>query len=187
MNQLRPLAAALFLTLACSSTGCASILKGNTSTMHIGGVSPGDRVVTSDGREQEVRSYRTQVELPSNGDNADTVVVKTKRGDYNIRPTRFVGGGWIVADILLGGLIGVLVDGLTGNWHEYRDVTLAGRRPPAPSAESAPKAARPDVCAEARYYQGRAEATEDATARARLQEIAARKRGECQAGGRAAP
>lgn len=186
-----------FAPLALSATGCASLFKGDYSSMRVIGLDARDKVVALDGTE--VPHQGELVKLPAKG-GTDYVrlSVKTDRGYFTVNPHRYVAAHWAVYDVL-GGLVTfflpVLVDGFTQNWHEYDDVRLpagpggqprpvsssaAPSTPAAPPRGAAPASeGEPKACVEAREYRQRADEARGEE-RTLLLNLAERKAGECR-------
>ncbi len=124
----------LVLVLALTNAGCATILKGNTSSMRIEGL-PTDAVVeTADGIAVErtkpltPRRPPTDTVLLSVSDPPRTVRVTSGGTVTQLPARRFVGAGWVVLGILTG-LVPLVIDAASGNWYEYEDVSLTdGKR-----------------------------------------------------------
>ena len=88
----------LAVMLACA-TGCGAILNSGTATVT---VPPGATVDGVPGTVQVSQKRSHQVQLPS----GQRCVIESG-----------VSGGYVVADILLTGLLGVIIDGVTADWN----------------------------------------------------------------------
>jgi hypothetical protein len=97
--------------------GCAAILGSKTADVAAVSEPPGAEIYL-DG----VRA----------GVTPDTITVESKKShtmtfrapgyrEESCRLTSSVDGGWIILDVLLGGLVGVIVDAATGEWNELSD------------------------------------------------------------------
>ena len=113
------LAPALLAVLALSSlSGCGAILNGTSSQIPVTSSPDGAQVLVTfrfpDGREQIVPVGRD------------------------------VNGGYIVLDVLVAGILGIVVDAVTGGWSEPEVDPLHGAPPPkSPPAPGAAVAAAP--------------------------------------------
>lgn len=94
--------------------GCATILGGGNST---------ELRATSEPAGAQVYANGSMV-----GKTPTTLIVDKRKDQHlefkldgyenkNVLVTSGVQGGWVVADIFLGGLIGVVVDAATGSWN----------------------------------------------------------------------
>ncbi len=119
----------LLVLLSLANAGCATLLKGDTSTMQIEGL-PDDAVVeTADGinvvrqRGLTARKPLTDEVVLSVTDPARTVRVSSGGTVTQLPAKRFVGKGWLVLGILTG-FLPLVIDAATGNWYEYEDTSM---------------------------------------------------------------
>lgn len=142
--------AAVFLCL----TGCATVLKGPKSALRLKSYPDSIRVFGRDGREFAVRDELEEDEskfrMGSNEKvfrsvgkfialdvrHEDILIFKSGEKSYTITPTPYAAAGWVLADLFLTPLWGLIIDGATGNFMEFEPVVL----PPLSefSAESKP-------------------------------------------------
>lgn len=104
---------ALCVTLLLS--GCAAILSGTKQRVSFTSDPPGAQVVANG---QTICTTPCSAELKKKND----YTIEIRKSGYapgRAQLESSVGGGWIVADILFGGLIGIAVDGLTGAWNSF--------------------------------------------------------------------
>ena len=108
----------MFFAVACAALlcSCATILKGDYETVSISSNPPGAQV-TFDGNS---RVGQTPVILPIVDSRISHTIVLQLEGyaDANIVLGNHLGIGWLLLDIFLTGLVGVIVDGVTGDWME---------------------------------------------------------------------
>ncbi|NUO64819.1 MAG: hypothetical protein HOQ11_02465 [Gemmatimonadaceae bacterium] len=110
------LARALAVTAACALTGCGTILHGPRQAVPVNSNPAGATVqttpaaeggtVTTPGTLDLERKHSYQLTFTSPGYSPATV---------NLHPN--IGTGTVIADVLLTGLVGVIVDGATGSWY----------------------------------------------------------------------
>jgi len=110
---------------ACLLTGCGAILHGSRQNIDVQSSPNGATVETA----PSTGTYTTPTNL--NLERKNSYVLTFSSPGYNpatFNLTHSVGTGTVIADVLLTGLIGVLVDGLTGAWYglnpESANVTL---------------------------------------------------------------
>jgi hypothetical protein len=105
--------------------GCGAILHGSRQNLDVQSSPSGAHVETS----PATGAYTTPTTL--NLERKNSYVLTFTSPGYN--PATFniqhnIGTGTVIADVLLTGLVGVLVDGLTGSWYgltpESANVTL---------------------------------------------------------------
>jgi TonB family protein len=127
---------ALCCVLAFSS-GCASIFKGDRSTLKFVGIDKNFPL--------EVQMQNGQMLFVEKGNDFQSVLLSCKRDhilrlryrdkEAFVKAQRILGLGWLALDIAGGvltgfapafylGVIGPLVDVTTGNWHEFQDITI---------------------------------------------------------------
>jgi len=104
------------LSLCCCIfiTSCATILSGgNQATLRVSS-DPSDAKVYLDG----MPDGHTPLDLSVDKRKPHTVEVR-KDGYQSVSRTVIsnLGAGWLIADIFLGGLIGIIVDAATGSWN----------------------------------------------------------------------
>ena len=111
--------------LALSLTGCGALLHGPRQDIDVQSSPAGAKVETAPASG----TYTTPTRLSLERKNS-YVLTFTAPGytpaQFNIR--NGIGTGTVIADVLLTGLVGVVVDGLTGSWYglspESATVTL---------------------------------------------------------------
>jgi hypothetical protein len=116
--------------MSMSLSSCATVFKGSLSAARLVGVKKGEQVeVLKDGATMpiETRGEEQFVKLPAQ--SSHIVVVKYKGQEKKLQTNQVLGGGWLILDILLGGLIGVIVDAATGNWNELSDLFVESPTP----------------------------------------------------------
>ncbi len=99
--------------IAFGVNGCATVFKGSTDKVSFSAKPEGTKVYV-DGSMMGIAPLA--LELKSNRD----YVIEFRNPGYETKTVRLnssVGGGWVVLDVLFGGLIGVVVDAATGNWN----------------------------------------------------------------------
>jgi hypothetical protein len=109
------------------AAGCATIIKDNRNEL----------LLANAGKDLRVYSLGAEVPLKELGQSdggtrykalvANTtreVVLKTEGLQLPVTVKTHVGVGWVVADLLLTGLIGLAVDGFSGRWDEFDDVNV---------------------------------------------------------------
>lgn len=120
----------LSIVAALGLTGCGAVLHGTRQNVDLISTPAGAKVQVSPGTE----TYTTPATL--NLERKNSYVLTFTSPGYN--PATYdlhngVGTGTVIADVLLTGLVGVLVDGLTGAWYglnpESANVTLTRATP----------------------------------------------------------
>jgi len=113
------------ISAACLLTGCGAILHGSRQRVDVQSSPSGAQVETA----PSTGTYTTPTNL--NLERKNSYVLTFTSPGYNpatLNLTHSVGTATVIADVLLTGLIGVLVDGLTGAWYglspESANVTL---------------------------------------------------------------
>lgn len=128
------------LVLCCVlalSSGCATIFKGDRSTLKFVGIDKNFPL--------EVQMQNGQVLFVEKGNDFQSVLLSCKRDhilrlrsrdkEAFVKAQRVVGAGWLALDAGVGvltgfatafylGFIGGLVDVTTGNWHEFYDIPI---------------------------------------------------------------
>lgn len=101
------------------STGCAAISHGTKQTIPVQS-SPNAVSVGVSGM-----SFTTPTTLELNRKN-EYVLSFSKEGyeSAQIQVTKHLSGGFLAADILLTGLLGVVIDGVTGAWYNLKPETV---------------------------------------------------------------
>jgi hypothetical protein len=102
---------ALITAMAITGTGCATILKSKSTQVTLDKVPAGTEVIV-DG--QSVGKAPMTVSMSNKQDHQVTFRA-TDGTESNCRVSSGVSIGWVALDIF-GGLIGVVIDGVTGNW-----------------------------------------------------------------------
>jgi hypothetical protein len=115
------------VVLSLSSTifsGCATIFKGGDSTVKLIGASDDVQVETKDGVKIPVSKDGSDkvIKLPSKNEYVLTIKYNGKEQKISLSPS--VGAGWVILDLLLGGLIAIVIDAATGHWNGLPDITL---------------------------------------------------------------
>jgi hypothetical protein len=106
-------------------SSCATVFKGGQSAARLVGVKKGESVeVLKDGAVMpvETRGEEQFVKLPAQ--SSHVVTVKYKGQEKKLQTTQVLGGGWLVLDLFLSGLVGIIVDAATGNWNELTDLVV---------------------------------------------------------------
>ncbi len=106
-------------------SSCATVFKGGQSAARLVGVKRGEAVeVFKDGVSMplETRGEEQFVKLPAQ--TSHIVTVKYKGQEKKLQATQVLGGGWLILDILVGALVGIIVDAATGNWNEFTDLMV---------------------------------------------------------------
>jgi hypothetical protein len=95
-------------------TGCGAIMHGTRQAIEVQSSPSGAKVQTS----PEGGTYTTPTTLNLERKN-DYVLTFTSPGyaPATLNIHKGIGGGTVIADVLLGGLLGVIVDGITGAWY----------------------------------------------------------------------
>ena len=111
-----------FVSIICTviwATGCAAISQGTKQTIPVQS-SPNAASVAVSGI-----SYTTPTTLELERKN-EYVLSFSKEGyeSAQIRITKHLSGGYLAADILLTGLLGVVIDGITGAWYNLKPETV---------------------------------------------------------------
>lgn len=104
-----------FIGAAALSSGCASIATGGTQTLNIDSDPPGAAVVFQGG---QLGQTPTQIEVPRRRAGVQVVIKKDGYHDATVRPSNTM-SGWVIGNVILGGLIGTTVDVATGSSVEY--------------------------------------------------------------------
>lgn len=103
---------ALIAATALALSGCATILAGDRETVSIASQRSGARVMingTPRGNTPMV------VELDST--KSHTITIQTPDGQiYTCDLHASIGAGWVIANILLTGFAGLIIDAITGKW-----------------------------------------------------------------------
>lgn len=94
-------------------TGCATLFKGSTDGVSFSSDPTGAKVYVNGNL---LGTTPVQLELKSK----NSYTIEFKKEGYETKTVLLnnsVGGGWIILDIL-GGLLPIVIDAATGNWHE---------------------------------------------------------------------
>ena len=128
------------LLAAALGSGCATVVKGGRNELILHSASDDlkayamgeelalSRSGTSDGKA------RFKASVPK---EAHELKLRTEGLDLPVPLQNHVGVGWVVADIVLTGFIGLLIDGITSRWTEFDDVDVARALSTARAAGSA--------------------------------------------------
>ena len=105
----------VFVCMLVLSTGCAVISHGSKQTIPVQS-SPNAVSIDLGGM-----SYTTPTTLELERKN-EYVLSFSKEGyeSAQIQITKHLSGGYLAADILLTGLLGVVIDGITGAWYNLK-------------------------------------------------------------------
>ncbi len=124
---LAGLAAPVFIT------GCATIVSGPTQQVTLVSTPPGAAVI-----ENGIEKYTTPVTVTlKHSDTPSYVLRKDGHRDTTLTPDKGV-NGWIFGNIVLGGIIGIIIDGATGNTMKFKQDTYVVALPPVdPQTEPA--------------------------------------------------
>jgi hypothetical protein len=109
--SVRSLVAASLAT-AMLGTGCATVLKGKTSPVSVTSNTPG-AAVSVNGQPAGVTP--TTIQLPTKQDAVITVHQADK--EESCKLTTSASTGWVIADVLLSGGFGLIVDWATHSWN----------------------------------------------------------------------
>lgn len=116
-------ATSLSLALLCS--GCATIITGTSQSVTFTATEPGTRVEVEIGRGSKAATkYEGSTPMTVALSKRKNINVTYRLQDGSVRETELPAGsfnGWFVGNILFGGLIGMAVDGLTGNASHWPD------------------------------------------------------------------
>lgn len=141
---------AVWVALALLQSSCAAILAPKTTDVPIN-TQPQQAEVIIDGVARGMTPMHLEL-----ANNRTYVIVLRKAGYpdmvYELRNS--VGAGWIVADVLLTGLIGVAIDAGTGAWYSLDEMPIVipllppprGAVPVAGEPGTVPPAPRPPPC-----------------------------------------
>ena len=117
MKNLLSATTATFLAIALSLTaGCASIVTGSTDKVSIESIPTGATYETNTGMKGTTPAVIT---VP---DSETLVVTATLPGHQTASATLAPRmSGWVFGNILLGGIIGIAIDLISGNWQTHDD------------------------------------------------------------------
>lgn len=116
------------LVLVLSGSGCATIVSGRHQDIHVTSDPPGVRVKADTGVE-----VTTPAELSLTRNKRHTLVAECEGSEPQQKELQCGMNGWIVGNILIGGVIGVVVDIVSGAHGQlspdavHFDFTEAGR------------------------------------------------------------
>jgi len=98
--------------------GCATVLKGKTTPVSVTSNTPGAAVMLN-GQPAGVTPTTVQVS------NKDDAVISVRQADKEetCKMTTSASTGWIVADVLFSGGIGLIVDWATHSWNNVGPTT----------------------------------------------------------------
>lgn len=103
-------------------TGCGAILHGSRQDIAVQSSVPGTTVQTSP------TAMSTTAPGTLNLERKNNYVLTFSAPGYqsaNVAVTNSIGVGTVIADVLLTGLVGVVVDGLTGSWYGLNPETAS--------------------------------------------------------------
>lgn len=110
----------VLVSLALLQAGCAAMLASKTATIPIDS-SPSQAEVFVDG----VSRGFTPLHLDLEPKRSYTIVLKKEgQADTVYELHNSVGAGWVVADVLLTALVGVIVDASTGAWYQLDETPV---------------------------------------------------------------
>ena len=130
MKSTWPVAVAMAVVMLASSTGCGAILNGAGGRLAI--TSPSGVMAVQEGGAQlpitgAVGAPGTvEVVLPR---TTHMLTVFTRRGPQNVVVSPSLGAGWLIADILLTGLLGIIIDAATNMWSGFSEITVQKNTP----------------------------------------------------------
>lgn len=112
--SLRPIVA-LTLIFPLLLTSCATILRGEKQEIHFESDVPGTEVIVNG---------KSIGPPPVSADfmRRNEYTVAFEKNHRPLKQTRMVGTagfGWFIADFIFGGIIGLAIDGITGNWNSF--------------------------------------------------------------------
>jgi uncharacterized protein YceK len=118
MNRSIALVAAVIVGMS----GCATILADDRDTISIASQRPGASILINGAPRGTTPMV---VELDST--RSHTVTIQTQDGQFfTCELYADIGAGWVVADILLTGFVGLVIDAATGAWKSLdRDTCVA--------------------------------------------------------------
>ncbi|MFZ4590316.1 MAG: PEGA domain-containing protein [Ignavibacteria bacterium] len=100
-----------------SVSGCATILSGSKDEINLTSEPQGAKVLVNG-----INEGKTPLILNlKKGKDYAIEFVKEGFETKTFRLTSSLGAGWLVLDILLGGIIGIIVDAATGDWNVFSD------------------------------------------------------------------
>ena len=106
---------AIMVFVAIVTTGCGALMQGTSQTI------PVQSSPNSVSMDVAGVSYMTPTSLELQRKN-EYILNFSKEGydSAQIRVTKHLSGGYLIADVLLTGLIGVIVDAATGAWYNLK-------------------------------------------------------------------
>ena len=131
------------LALASSLGGCATVTRGTTTQFNVTSTPPGAAVTTSTGFSCSPTPCGMKVPRK---DGFDVTVTKTGYTPKTLHVRSVVAGGGaagMAGNIILGGVIGMAVDGTDGAMNDLRPNPLTVTLQPTASAAASPPAAQP--------------------------------------------
>lgn len=105
--------------LLVAGTGCATFIRGNTTTVTVRSDAPGAEVVV-DGEPRGVTPFAMVLDHTVDHD----VVVRLGAAERGFRLVSSVEAGWVVLDFFTTGIIGIAVDAVTGAWRALSQESL---------------------------------------------------------------
>lgn len=108
--------AVLSLTCLMLMQSCAAVFQGSKTNLTVSTTTPGSvikhkgEIVGKDGKATVKVNRNTDQQFEVSAPGFETKTVNF---------TKSVQGGFVVADIFLAGLVGVIVDAATGAWHKF--------------------------------------------------------------------
>ena len=107
------------VALLVGSAGCATFIRGNTTTVTVRSDAPGAEVVV-DGEPRGVTPFAMAMDHTVDHD----VLVRSGGAARSFRLVSSVEAGWVVLDFFTAGIIGVAVDAATGAWRSLSQQDL---------------------------------------------------------------
>ena len=102
--------------------GCATIFKGTTGEVNAKALT-GTADVYVDG----IKAGQTPMTVKISCNNQHTIELKKADGTTKaFRTDQSLGAGWLIVDIIPGGIISIVVDAVTGSWYYVtpKEVTI---------------------------------------------------------------
>ena len=105
--------------LVLGSAGCATFIRGNTTTVTVRSDAPGAEVVV-DGEPRGVTPFAMAMDHTVDHD----VLVRSGNAARAFRLVSSVEAGWVVLDLFTAGIIGIAVDAATGAWRSLSQESI---------------------------------------------------------------
>ena len=115
----------LFVVVAVASSGCATIMTGTTEKIHFTSTPPGAIAKVDSGQQ-----VTTPGDLDLKRDRSYEVRIEKDGCLPAHRSINQTSNGWLIGNVLLGGVVGILIDASNGAAYHLEprlvDATLAG-------------------------------------------------------------